>query len=140
MNGETDLERLLASMQPVLQLRPYIITTLTPDAYQALPFVPLGTFWEEEGVTVIASQEQAIACSLSFDSTWACITLTVHSALTAVGFLAAITAQLAQAGIPVNPVSAYYHDHLFVPWERRQEAMERLGRQDFVWTNVKREA
>ncbi|MBX3059498.1 MAG: ACT domain-containing protein [Anaerolineae bacterium] len=123
MNGETNLVTLLATMQPVLAARPYIFTTLTPDAYHALPFAPLGTFWEAEGVTVIASQEQAIASGLLFENTWACITLTVHSALTAVGFLAAITARLAQAGIPVNPVSAYYHDHLFVPWERRQEAM-----------------
>jgi hypothetical protein len=50
----------------------------------------------------------------------------VHSALTAVGFLAAITTRLAEAGISVNAVSAYYHDHLFVPWERREEAMEVL--------------
>jgi hypothetical protein len=51
------------------------------------------------------------------------ITLTVHSALDAVGFLAAITARLAAAGISVNAVSAFHHDHLFVPAERADEAM-----------------
>lgn len=126
MNGETDLKTLLATMQPVLAARPYVFTTLTADEYDRLSFAPLGIFRELEGITVIASQEQAIACGLLFDGTWACITLTVHSALTAVGFLAAITARLAQASIPVNPVSAYYHDHLFVPWERREEAMHIL--------------
>ena len=50
------------------------------------------------------------------------ITLTVHSSLEAVGFLAAITAHLAKAGISVNAVSAYYHDHLFVPEPRAAEA------------------
>ncbi|HEY9768965.1 MAG TPA: ACT domain-containing protein [Coleofasciculaceae cyanobacterium] len=51
------------------------------------------------------------------------ITLSVHSSLEAVSFLAAITAKLAEHKIGVNPVSAYHHDHLFVPVSRAQEAM-----------------
>jgi hypothetical protein len=51
------------------------------------------------------------------------ITLTVHSALEAVGFLAAITVRLAEAGTSVNAVSAFHHDHLFVPVDRAHEAM-----------------
>ena len=39
------------------------------------------------------------------------ITLTVRSSLEAVGLLAAITARLADAGISVNAVSAFHHDH-----------------------------
>ncbi len=54
------------------------------------------------------------------------ITLTVHSSLEAVGFLAAVTARLARAGMGVNPVSAFHHDHLFVPADRADEAMEIL--------------
>jgi hypothetical protein len=49
-----------------------------------------------------------------------------HSSLLAVGFLAAVTAALASEGISVNPVSAFHHDHLFVPWERRRDAMRIL--------------
>lgn len=131
MNGETNLDTLLATMQPVLATRPYIFTTLTPDEYDRLSFVPLGMFREPEGITVIITQEEASAYGLVYDGVWACITLTVHSALTAVGFLAAITGQLAQAGIPVNAISAYYHDHLFVPWEQRHKTvviLENLSR------------
>ena len=51
------------------------------------------------------------------------IALNIHSSLEAVGFLAAITTRLAGAGMGVNPVSAFYHDHLFVPAERAEEAM-----------------
>jgi uncharacterized protein len=40
-----------------------------------------------------------------------------------VGFLAAITARLATAGISVNAVSAFHHDHLFVPADRADDAM-----------------
>ena len=54
------------------------------------------------------------------------ITLAVHSSLEAIGFLAAITAQLADAGISVNAVSAFYHDHLFVPEHRASEALQLL--------------
>jgi hypothetical protein len=54
------------------------------------------------------------------------ITLEIHSSLDAVGFLAAITARLAEAGMGVNPVSAFYHDHLFVPADRAAEALRIL--------------
>ena len=46
------------------------------------------------------------------------ITLEVHSALDAVGFLAAVTARLAAEGIGVNPVAGFHHDHLFVPADK----------------------
>jgi uncharacterized protein len=52
--------------------------------------------------------------------------LTVHSSLNAVGFLAAVTTQLAEAGISLNAVSAFYHDHLFVPHDRADEALALL--------------
>ena len=55
------------------------------------------------------------------------VTLTVQSALDAVGFLAAITARLAAAGISVNAVSAFFHDHLFVPAGRAEEIVEILS-------------
>ncbi len=45
----------------------------------------------------------------------------------AIGFLAAVTAHLAESGIAVNAVSAFHHDHLFVPAARAEEAMRRLG-------------
>ncbi|RVA88555.1 ACT domain-containing protein, partial [Mesorhizobium sp. M7A.F.Ca.CA.004.02.1.1] len=54
------------------------------------------------------------------------VTLNIHSSLEAVGFLAAITTRLAAAGMGVNPVSAFYHDHLFVPADRAEEALELL--------------
>jgi hypothetical protein len=57
---------------------------------------------------------------------WGMITLSIHSDLEAVGFLAAITTALAAIDIPVNAVSAYFHDHIFVPYERREDAMECL--------------
>ncbi|WP_236738880.1 ACT domain-containing protein [Chroogloeocystis siderophila] len=48
------------------------------------------------------------------------------TSLDAVEFLATITSKLAQYSISVNPVSAYYHDLLFVPAARAREVMQLL--------------
>jgi len=126
MKGETNLKTLLATMQPVLHESPYVFCSVSQDVYNRLPFVPLCIFHEQEGITVITTQQQADTNGLPFDTTWACITLTVHSSLSAVGFIATISNRLAQVGISVNAVSAYYHDHLFVPWESRWHVMDIL--------------
>jgi hypothetical protein len=128
MTGESDLRKLFADMNPSLDELPYVFCTMTPEIVSGLPFLPLGTFQETEGVTVIATERQAKESRLPFDSLWARITLTVHSSLLAVGFLAVLLDGMAKAGISVNPVSAYYHDHLFVPWEARGKAMDVLAR------------
>ena len=57
------------------------------------------------------------------------ITLSAYSGLHAVGLLAAIAGKLASAGISLNVVSAFHHDHLFVPTDRAGEAMALLGEQ-----------
>jgi hypothetical protein len=108
--------------------QPYVYCAIPRETFARLDFPPQCTFFESEGVTVIVTSEQAKGRGWPSDSAWACITLTVHSSLQAVGFLAAVTAALAREGISVNPVSAHYHDHLFVPWERRWQAMEVLLR------------
>lgn len=128
MDGETDLKTLLASMHPHLHAQPYVFCCLTREVYARLPFQPLCSFHEQEGITIIATQSQASQHGLDFEGAWAWITLAVHSSLSAVGFLAAVTARLAEAGISTNPVSAFYHDHLFVPWEKREQAMDVLRR------------
>lgn len=84
---------------------------------------PVGLFKEDEGITLILKREQADAAKLSYTSVFSMITLSIHSSLEAVGFLAAITNQLAEHNISVNPVSAYYHDRLFIPVSRTQKAI-----------------
>ena len=59
---------------------------------------------------------------------WARITLQVHSSLTAVGLTARVADALAEAGISANMVAAIHHDHVFVPWERREESLAILHR------------
>ena len=123
MAGERDLDVLLSDMKP--DLRPGIFVFCTVPTDQSIPAAlsPLLTFREQEGTTLVVSSEEAEATGLSHAFASRLITLTVHSSLEAVGFLAAITARLAAAGISVNAVSAFHHDHLFVPADRADEAM-----------------
>ena len=57
---------------------------------------------------------------------WARITLSVHSSLEAVGLTARVSAALAARGISANIVAAVHHDHIFVPWQLREEALAAL--------------
>ena len=122
MSGETDLDMLLASMTPVLGPETYVFATFKDRAVPAA-LTPQMVFQEAEGTTVIVPKVEAEAAGL--ESTYPCrkITLQIHSSLEAIGFLARITAALAEAGLSVNPVSAFLHDHLFVPEDRTEEAM-----------------
>lgn len=126
MTGETDLKTLLASMTPELLAGTYVFVTLPPGVPQPEGVEPVMIFREREGVTLIAMEDAASAAGLTASFRCRMITLNIHSSLEAVGFLAAITTRLAAAGMGVNPVSAFYHDHLFVPAERAEEAMELL--------------
>jgi hypothetical protein len=75
---------------------------------------------------LILEKTAAVAAGCEFTFPSRMITLTVHSSLEAVGFLAVITEGLAAAGISVNAISAYYHDHLFVPLQKADQAMHIL--------------
>jgi hypothetical protein len=123
MTGERDLTALLRYMKP--ELRPGIFVFCTLAANEIIPAAlnPLLTFREQEGTTLVIPREEAQAADLCHAFASRLITLTVHSSLEAIGFLAAITARLAKAGISVNAVSAFHHDHLFVPADRADEAM-----------------
>ena len=126
MSGETNLKTLLGSMRPELQPETYVFVTLPLD--QSLPegAPPLMVFGEKEGWTCIVSEEAAGRVGLSGTFPCRMITLSIHSSLEAVGFLAAILPRLAAAGMGVNPVSGFYHDHLFVPADRADDAMRIL--------------
>jgi hypothetical protein len=131
MSGERDLTTLLRSMQPEMQEGVFVFCTVPEGTAIPENLKPLLVFHESEGTTLVVRREQADAAGLPFQFASRLITLTVHSSLEAVGFLAAITAPLAEAGISVNAVSAFYHDHLFVPVERAEEALlvlQKIGR------------
>ena len=123
-------------MTPELLPGVHVFVTLAHGVPQPQGLEPVMLFREREGVTLIVTEDAAKAAGLAASFRCRMITLSIHSSLEAVGFLAAITARLASAGMGVNPVSAFYHDHLFVAADRAEEAVvllratggERTGR------------
>ncbi len=112
-------------MEPVLAPDLYVFATCVA---QDMPsgLVPRMMFQEAEGTTLIVLKSEAEAAGLKWDFPCRMITLNIHSALDAVGFLARITTHLARLGMSVNPVSAFYHDHIFVPEDRAKDALSAL--------------
>lgn len=126
MNGIRDLSSLLENLEPRHIPGEFVFCSIDSRNLQSLGNTPLLIFRESEGITVIVPKEIAVQHSLSFENTWGLLILSVHSNLEAVGLLAAVTKALAASGISVNVVSAYYHDHLFVPYSKVYDALQIL--------------
>jgi uncharacterized protein len=124
--GESNLATLLQNMKPEMHDGVFVFCSIPADEEIPAALRPVHIFREREGTTLVVRREGAESAGLSYQFASRLITLTVHSSLEAVGFLAAIAGRLAEAGISVNAVSAYYHDHLFVPEHRADEALHLL--------------
>ncbi|MFM0213823.1 ACT domain-containing protein [Paraburkholderia sediminicola] len=123
----TDLDTLLASMRPELNNGVYVFSSI-PLHTDIKALLPVATFREREGLTLIVDEAtaQREGLQILFRAAW--ITLTVHSDLQAVGLTAAFAKALGDAGISCNVVAAAFHDHIFVPFESAGNAMAQLSR------------
>ncbi|KIX98974.1 uncharacterized protein Z520_05435 [Fonsecaea multimorphosa CBS 102226] len=149
--GETSLPHLLSSLRTTLHPETYVFASIT-GTHLPVPLEEICLFFREprertEAVTSLPSSSSSGSGSVSTTTlilpletarkhnlqdhqyTYPCrmITCAVHSSLAAVGFMAVLATRLAREGISVNPVSGFYHDHLFVPVERADEAVAVLG-------------
>nr|WP_129733045.1 ACT domain-containing protein [Parabacteroides goldsteinii] len=124
MTGIKELQTLLANVDPVLDERSFVFCTF-PDfnSNDICRLNPIGMFQEKEGVTLIITKQQAIDSHIDYESVYKLISLNVHSSLDAVGLTAAFSAKLAEKNISANVVAAYYHDHIFVPEEKAEQAL-----------------
>ncbi len=115
--AERDLDTLLRTLRVKrregvwqFESRPYLLTPAQMlETYDPADIAML--FREGEGVTLVRRAGETTAP----DNRWIWLELSVYSDLQAVGFLAAVAAALAKAGVPCNAVAAFHHDHIFVP-------------------------
>lgn len=127
MSGITDLATLLGAMRPMLSDGEFVFCTLPGARYGAgAEYEPVACFAEAEGLTLVLARERAGAAQLPYVGVFRMLTLRVHSGLEAVGLTAAVAGCLAARGISANVLAAYYHDHVFIPAARAEEALEAL--------------
>ena len=125
MQGERDLSTLLSSCKAELADKIFVFASIKDNKIPP-NITPQMSFCEAEGLTLILHKQAAESAGLDYTFECCMITLAIHSDLEAVGFMAHISRLLADAGISVNPVAGYYHDHLFVPVSKADEAMRIL--------------
>ena len=118
-----DTHAMISGMAPVLDGELYHFCQ-GPDA---LLGEALASFREDEGLSLILTDELAQAEGLASDLPMKRITLSVHSALDGVGLTAAVATVLAENGIACNMVAGYHHDHAFVPAADAVRAVDLLN-------------
>ena len=121
-----DLDTLLKNLQPVLDSQEYVFCTVNGELKNYFGLNPLATFVEPEGLTLVLTKVQAQRLGACTDSTFKRITLSVYSSLEAVGLTAAVASALAKEGISANVIAAYHHDHVFVPTDKANQAVQIL--------------
>lgn len=122
MVGETNLDELIRSMSATLVDGLYVFATVEPGRVPK-GVLPRMIFEEAEGTSLIMLKSEAEEHGLNYEFPCRMITLNIHSSLEAVGFMARISSELAKHEMGVNPVSGFFHDHLFVPDGRENDAL-----------------
>ncbi|MBW9105085.1 ACT domain-containing protein [Paraburkholderia phenoliruptrix] len=120
--SERDLIKLCAKLSPVMADSVYVYCSF-PNFVLPIGLPTICTISEREGLTAVVPREDAERLSLPYTFEARLITLSVHSSLEAVGFMAVVSRKLADAGIACNVIAGYYHDHILVPVERAEDAM-----------------
>ncbi len=117
MRAERDLAVLLATLD--VERRPG--TFVYHQRRGSTAPVPGALAMIDEGDTTSYVVDEGTVAGGEFRSAW--LTLTVHSALEAVGLTAAVAAALAAEGIPANVLAGAAHDHVLVPVDRADDAI-----------------
>lgn len=125
MPGELDLQEMLRTLE--VDRRPGAYTFVT-GGWPSLAAEAAAIVTEAEGTTYVVTVDAAEAAGVEvgFRAVW--LSLTVHSALDAVGLTAAFSKALADEGIACNVLAGYFHDHLLVPEDRADDAVAALRR------------
>lgn len=122
---ESSLEAMLASLTVTRREGEFVFVALddraTPESGSIHALIR-----ETEGMTAVVEKRDADSQGYEYDFVGAWLTLDVFSALEAVGLTAAVSAALANEGIPANVIAGFHHDHIVVPVGRADDAIHCL--------------
>lgn len=119
-----ELTDLLRQLEPARRDGEYVMVSV--DAAQLGGVEAAAMVVEDEGITFVLERSSADELGLDYEFVAAWVTLTVHSALDAVGLTAAVASALSDAGVSCNVIAGFHHDHLLVPSELGERAIEVL--------------
>lgn len=114
----TDLDQMLACLDVEVRPEPYVFVCADVPGAEAAARIE-----ETEGTTLVLTSTEAERLGLATSPSFAWLTLTINSSLTAVGLTAAFSTALAAEQISCNVLAGYHHDHLLVSWEDADRAV-----------------
>lgn len=120
---DNDTSTMIARMDPRRRSGTFVFVT-SDDSFLLGEAVAM--MREDEGVSLVLPVDVAEEAGLDVSMPMACLTLSVKSALDAVGLTAAVATALAEAGIACNVVAGHRHDHVFVPEADAGRALQAL--------------
>ena len=125
MPAKKDLQDILNNIDPYLVDESFIfMTSKEPINNLVNSLDPIAMFIENEGSTLVITKDKADKNSIPYDIVFRCISLGVHSSLESSGLIATISGELLKQNIPANVFAGYFHDHIFVPYDKSEEALE----------------
>lgn len=123
--GETDLDTMLATLG--VQRRPGVFAYIAVEVpTPGLIAASHAVIKEGRLTAIVLPVDAAERAGQATDVRFAWLTLTVQSSLEAIGLTAAVSARLAAIGVACNVLAGYHHDHLLVPVDRVDDAIEVL--------------
>ena len=125
--SDQSLNSLLKNLSPRLNEGEFVFCCVDDDSKIGIAEIE-GLFRELEGTTVVLKNLAADRNGLDYETVLSWITLDVNSSLEAVGLTAQVSSVLANENIACNVVAGFHHDHLFVPVDDAERAMEVLNK------------
>jgi hypothetical protein len=117
-----DLAEILAAL--TVSRRDGVFVMCTVDD---LPDADLeAVLFEDEGITIVLplAQAEELRLTWGFEAAW--LTIDVLTALDGVGLTAAVSRALTDAGIACNVLAGFHHDHILVPVDAADRAMDAI--------------
>tara|TARA_B100000287_G_scaffold432926_1_gene493400 strand:+ start:1051 stop:1452 length:402 start_codon:yes stop_codon:yes gene_type:complete len=84
---------------------------------------PIASIQEKEGLTLVIPKKIADKNNISYESSYKCISIGLVTSLEGYGLTAIISKSLNQNQISANIFAGKYHDHIFVPSSKADQAL-----------------